>query len=112
MDIYGNSSTCPVQITVSDREGPNLVCPNNISVTNDPGSCSATVNYTVPPAYDNDLSLYTPSMVFGVASGGQFPIGTTNVLYRVADAQNNRAYCSFDVTVTDNIAPVFTSLCP
>ncbi len=110
-DIYGNTSTCPVQITVSDREGPNLVCPNNISVTNTPGLCGAIINYTVAPALDNDLSFYNPTLAFGLASGAQFPMGTTNVVYRAADAQNNSSYCSFNVTVTDSIKPVIAN-CP
>ncbi|HWB63796.1 MAG TPA: HYR domain-containing protein, partial [Chitinophagales bacterium] len=110
-DVYGNSATCAVQLTVSDREGPNLVCPNNISVQNDNGLCTANVSYTVAPALDNDGHFYTPSIVLGQASGSAFPMGTTNVLYTVADADNNKSYCSFNVTVSDTIPPVFTN-CP
>lgn len=111
-DAYGNSSTCDVEIIVSDREGPTLNCPNNINTTNDNGACSAVVNYTVAPALDNDNTYYTPSLFLGLPSGAAFPFGTTNVTYLVADAQNNRSYCSFEVTVVDNVAPQFSAPCP
>lgn len=111
-DTWGNVGSCPVQITVSDLEGPNLVCPNNISTLNDNTLCGAMVSYSVFPALDNDLSYYTPTMIAGIDSGSFFPIGTTNVVYMVADAQNNKSYCSFNVTVIDTVPPVFASGCP
>lgn len=111
-DAYSNTATCQVEIIVSDREGPRLNCPNNVTVNNDNGACSALVNYTVAPAYDNDGSYYNATMFSGLPSGAAFPIGTTNVVYRTADALNNRSYCSFEVTVVDNVAPNFTTPCP
>src|SRR5690606_31063912 len=86
--------------------------PNNINVNNDNGTCGAVVNYTVVPAYDNDGSYYNATMFSGLPSGAVFPLGTSSVVYRVADAQNNRSYCSFDVTVVDNVAPQFSAPCP
>lgn len=111
-DIYGNTGSCPVSITVSDREGPVLTCPNNITTSVDPGSCTAVETFTIAPAPDNDLNTYNPVFYYGLNSGSAFPLGTTNVIYTVADAQGNKSYCSFNVTVTDNIAPVFTTACP
>jgi hypothetical protein len=111
-DTWGNVSYCTVHISVADREGPRIVCPNNVNTVNDNGACTATVNWTILPAIDNDLSYYTPTVVAGLPSGSAFPFGTTNVVYMVADAQNNRSYCSFNVTVVDNVAPVFTTPCP
>jgi hypothetical protein len=111
-DSWGNVGTCEVSITVSDREGPNLVCPNNISRNIDQGSCAAVVNFTVAPALDNDLNYYNPVFFYGLPSGSQFPVGTTTVVYKATDAQDNNSYCSFNVTVYDNVAPVFTTPCP
>jgi len=111
-DIYGNEGTCSVKIVVSDRQAPNLVCPNNIVVGNDNGSCTAVVNYSVAPALDNDGNTYAASLFSGLSSGASFPMGQTNIVYMVADAQNNKAYCTFNVTVKDTIAPVFTTTCP
>lgn len=111
-DAYGNIATCQVEIIVSDREGPRLNCPNNVTVNNDNGACTAAVNYTIAPAYDNDGSYYNATLFSGLPSGAAFPLGTTNVVYRTADALNNRSYCSFEVTVVDNVAPNFTTPCP
>ena len=56
----------------------------------------------------------TPSlpvtMVSGQASGTNFPAGTTSVLYTATDASSNSGTCSFNVVVTDNVAPTIT--CP
>lgn len=111
-DTWGNVSYCTVSITISDREGPRIVCPNSVTKTNDPGACTAAHSWTILDAIDNDLSFYTPIRIVGPASGSAFPFGTTTVVYKVQDAQGNSSYCSFDVTVEDNIAPVFTAPCP
>ena len=42
----------------------------------------------------------------GIASGSEFPVGTTTNTFEVTDASGNMATCSFDVTVTDNEEPV------
>ncbi len=47
-----------------------------------------------------------------IASGSAFPVGTTTVtVTAAADACGNQATCTFDVTVNDVEAPVFTN-CP
>jgi uncharacterized protein YecT (DUF1311 family) len=46
----------------------------------------------------------------GLDSNGFFPIGTTVVTYRAADAVGNFDSVSFNVTVLDTIKPVLTSL--
>ncbi|HEY3028293.1 MAG TPA: DNA/RNA non-specific endonuclease, partial [Pyrinomonadaceae bacterium] len=51
-DAAGNSSSCSFTVTVNDTEKPIITCPANIVTSNDPGQCSAVVNYTVT-ATDN-----------------------------------------------------------
>ena len=41
-----------------------------------------------------------PALVSGLASGSDFPIGTTTQVFEVADASGNLSNCSFDVTVS------------
>ena len=52
-DPANNSSTCLQTITVVDTNAPYFVSvPANITVTNDPGLCSAVVTYPTPTAGD------------------------------------------------------------
>ncbi|WP_188358253.1 LamG-like jellyroll fold domain-containing protein, partial [Mangrovimonas yunxiaonensis] len=41
----------------------------------------------------------------GIASGGQFPVGTTTNTFVITDAAGRTATCSFDVTVVDDENP-------
>jgi len=43
-DVNGNTSSCTALITVEDNVDPTLTCPANITVTTDPGACSAFIN--------------------------------------------------------------------
>ena len=41
-DTSGNTNTCAQTVTVNDTEPPTILCPSNIVVSTDPGTCSAT----------------------------------------------------------------------
>ncbi len=53
---------------------------------------------------------YPVSLVSGLPSGSNFPVGITEVTYSVTDLAGNTATCTFDVEVTDDQAPKIT--CP
>lgn len=79
-----------------DSPPPVITCPTNIITNNDPGLCSAVVDYIAPSG---------AVQTTGLASGSAFPVGTTiNTFVLGADV------CSFTVTVNDNELPVIT--CP
>lgn len=95
-------STCTFTVTVEDCEPPLLECPDPIEVCNDPGQCSASVEYEVS-ATDN-----CPGATFGCdpASGSVFQEGiTTAVTCNSIDAAGNAASCEFTGTVNDCEAP-------
>lgn len=46
----------------------------------------------------------------GLASGSTFPVGTTTNTFSYTDGGNNTMTCSFDVTITDDEAPVIACL--
>jgi gliding motility-associated-like protein len=101
-DANGNVTTCGLQIEVLDAEGPSVNCPNDTTLTNDPGICGAVVNYDLPIFTDNCGNAQgTVQLVAGLPSGQVFPVGTTTVTYDVTDANGNTFSCSFDVNVTD-----------
>lgn len=110
-DASGNMANCSFTVTVNDVQPPVFVsCPGNITVNNDPGNCSAIVNWVAPSATDN-CSGVTVTQTAGLPNGSVFPLGVTNIVYTATDASGLSVACSFSVTVTDNQAPIFTS-CP
>lgn len=99
-----NVATATVIVT---NPAPTITCPGSITQVNDPGKCSATVNFFTPIAVDN-------CPIFNVActppSGSNFAIGTTGVTCIATDAGGATATCSFSVTVTD--VERITIVCP
>jgi hypothetical protein len=109
-DAAGNMASCSFTVTVNDSEAPTIVCPTNIAENNDPGQCGAVVTYSVTGA-DNcpgESILQTA----GMASGSQFPIGTTTNTFVITDAAGNTGTCSFDVVISDNEKPTVVCSAP
>ncbi|MDR5591991.1 Ig-like domain-containing protein, partial [Christiangramia sp. SM2212] len=108
-DGNGGTDTAVVTITVNDTEGPEIACPANMNLNNDPGVCGAIVDFTIPEFTDNSGSA-TIEQTAGPAPGDLFPVGTTTVTFVATDASGNSTTCSFDVIVTDNEAPVVETI--
>ena len=109
-DADGNNRTVSFDVTVTDVVAPTISnVPTNITVANDAGSCDAVVTYTLPTVTDNCTGA---SISASQASGSVFPLGTTTVTFTATDAAGNSTTASFDVTVEDQEAPVFTTVPP
>ncbi len=108
-DASGNTSVCSFTVTLTENTDPEIICPMDITVSNDPGDCGAIVTYTPPEGTDNCPDP-TTSLIAGLGSGAFFPVGTTTETYEVIDLSGNTAQCSFTVTVNDTEAPVID--CP
>ncbi|MBK7130180.1 MAG: HYR domain-containing protein [Crocinitomicaceae bacterium] len=108
-DASSNTTSCSFDVTVDDTENPVIVCPADITQSNDLNVCGATITYATPVGTDNCAGPLT-ALTAGQASGTVFPIGTTTVTYEVTDASTNTNTCSFDVTVNDTQNPAIT--CP
>lgn len=111
-DGAGNTSTAQITFTVIDSTAPTIHCPANITTSNDPGQCSATVNPGTATATDNCDS--TPT-VNGTRSDNQplsapYPKGTTTITWTATDDANNSSSCIQTVTVNDTENP--TVSCP
>lgn len=106
-DASGNATSSQFKVTVVDTTKPVISnCPANItaSVTE---ICSTSVTWAQPVASDN----CSVSMTSTHQPGATFSLGTTVVTYTATDAAGNTTTCSFNVTVTDDVAPTFTN-CP
>ena len=108
-DNSDNLNTCTFTVNKIDNILPRITCPANISVNNTAGQCGAVVTYTAPMGVDNCSGAVT-AQIAGLASGAMFPVGVTTNTFRVTDANNQTAECSFTVTVVDAEAPKIT--CP
>ncbi|WP_299117508.1 HYR domain-containing protein [uncultured Winogradskyella sp.] len=47
---------------------------------------------------------YIPTQTAGLASGSDFPIGTTTNTFQITDISGNSVPCSFDITIEENLS--------
>ncbi|MEW6131002.1 MAG: HYR domain-containing protein [Acidobacteriota bacterium] len=95
-DQSNNLSTCAFSIIVTDNQSPIIQCPPNQTVNAASGQTSATVTYPAPQVSDID----TKTTVTCVPpSGSSFALGITIVTCTATDSGENKASCSFTVTV-------------
>lgn len=81
-----------------------ITCPENMETTiASAAQTSAVVTYTLPVTCGSSASTGLQTvLVSGLESGSQFPIGVTNVVHNLVDADGKIVYvCSFQVTVKD-----------
>ncbi|XP_071477944.1 hyalin-like, partial [Diadema antillarum] len=102
-DDAGNTASCTTRVVVEDRESPNVTCPDDITQSTDPGLYSASVTWPNPNIADNSGNFTIES---SHVSGSTFPPGTTSVTINAVDASQNRASCTFNITVVDTEPPV------
>ena len=101
-----NTGTCSFTVTVTDNVAPVMSGCTNVSAFTAANSCNAVVTYTQPTANDNCDGSRT--VTCNPASGTTFNKGVTTVSCSASDTSGNPANCTFTVTVTDNVAPVFS----
>jgi hypothetical protein len=107
-DGAGNTATCSFTVTVEDRDGPRLSCPDAITTATVPCEFDAIVPLLPPSALD---PCGTPA-VTGARSDNRpltdrFPVGYTTVTWTATDSSNNQTSCSQLVRVTlSDCAPV------
>ncbi|GGG43988.1 HYR domain-containing protein [Bizionia arctica] len=106
-DAAGNMTICTFNVIIINSTISTLNVPTNITISNDPGQCSAIVDYVVTSSgtcSGASLVLDTP----GFPSGSTFPVGTTTVTYSLNHVAQENLTKSFTVTVIDNENPTIT----
>ncbi len=117
VDSFGNSLPYTFDVTVIDNIDPILVCPDSLVYTReanededyytnsgtefDPNGYSDNCEATLINSYNNDSTL----------AGETFPVGTTTVIWVVADNSGNTDSCTIDIVVEDTQIPVI-QYCP
>lgn len=118
-------------IKIEDANGPDLSCPDDVTISTDQYECYGT-HVAIAPQVSNECSDNVTSVVryllpdrdgnpdvqFGVyetakvrQQGSRFlvtelPIGTTRIQWAVTDECGNQSTCTYDVTVRDETPPV------
>lgn len=75
---------------------PSIYCPYDRYVVHEPGSCSVVQTYELTTY---DYCGYTVTQTEGLASGEDFPVGTTLNSFTVSAPDGSTATCSFRITV-------------
>lgn len=90
----------------------NLTCPNNITVTAQPGANSAVVTWNSPTgSSDCPTGGFNIQQVTGLSSGSNFPLGNTDIVFQASDDCGSLVTCSFTVSVQSSNANL-TLTCP
>lgn len=110
-DPSGNVATCNQLITVMDTEPPLITCPADITVMGTNSDCSADITVSMPVVSDNCLidNVVNDRNNTNDASGN-YPVGTSVVVWTVMDVCGLSASCEMSITVQDASPPTIT--CP
>ena len=96
-DVQGNASTCSFTVAVEDHELPTIICPENQSISLNPGYCDLPVYYPDPVVADNCSATWEKTE--GPNSGDVFQAGETQITFEATDHSGNARHCSFSVTL-------------
>jgi len=101
VDCAGNTSSCVQVITIYDDEAPTILCPGDVVVNSDSGSCYAKLSFSSSSTdnCDNDPKITATINGSMVTWPYDFEIGTTNVIWKAEDCAGNYATCVQSVTV-------------
>lgn len=108
-DVEGNSSTCSINVTLTDNVNPVARCVAPFTIQLNGNSYNLTVDEVNDGSSDDCglVSLVLEPMAFSCAQAGT----TVDVTLTVADAAGNEDQCTTMVTVEDDQAPIIVK-CP
>jgi gliding motility-associated-like protein len=108
-DASANSSTCTMNVIVTDNEAPVMQnCPST-QLTIGQYSCGSTPNWVAPTAIDN-CGTATVTKTAGPSPTDVLSLGLHTVEYKAVDNNGNTSICSFTVNVIASTDPIIT--CP
>jgi len=88
---------------------PAIVCPLDIVINNETGTCGAQVFFNNATAIDPEDGLIPVAQTMGPGTGSIFPIGDTIIEFSATDSDGNTSTCQFTITVEDVDNP--TAVC-
>jgi hypothetical protein len=98
VDFSSNSARCSFAVTVMDLQPPQIVCPPNMVVAEDPpGTGQIVAAYPTPGASDNFDA--NPVITCTPPLGASLPVGDNLIICTARDGSGNTAACSFTIRV-------------
>merc|ERR1712137_1105924 len=104
LSVTGDNGTvsCIYTVEVIDTEQPTIVCPSDLNVTTFGADQFVRIP---PPVVDDNCGSRAVSVSADVPNPNRFSVGTTTVTYTADDGYTVPVTCSFDVVVTQLVAP-------
>ncbi|GEM_PF-4301892 len=102
-DLGRTQTSCSFIVEVTDDKAPQINCPSDIIVDNDPGQEGAIVNYPHFQPMDGCQSGVKIELLEGKESGAFFPIGETLIHHKIMDADSNFTTCTFKIIVENAV---------
>ena len=92
---------------IDDGYSLSIVCADDQTQTADAGDCGADVTVLAPSTGDScGVASITNDYTSSADASGNYPVGTTTVVWTVTDIHENINTCSQDIAVTDNENPI------
>ena len=92
---------------IDDGYSLSIVCAADQTQTADAGDCGADVTVLAPSTGDScGVASITNDYTSSADASGNYPVGTTTVVWTVTDIHENINTCSQDIAVTDNENPI------
>lgn len=98
--INGSTAECVFNVIITDKERPEIICPNDTILYCDKINKGVIYTYNSPIATDN-CRIGKVNIKKGKSSGEFYPVGITDNIYEAYDIYGNTGTCSFKVTVVD-----------
>ena len=83
----------------ADETPPVIICPLDQTIIADRGENNALVTWKVPIAIDNSRYYTSVTPIPALIPPARLPIGSTVMTYTAADNNQNKAKCTFTITV-------------
>ena len=108
-DGNGNTTQCTFDVIPVDNDVPNITCPTVQTVVGDASCQISIIDYTLMAVVTDNCdanSIVTQSPLVGTVVGEE----SNTVWIYATDLAGNVDSCSFEVIVSDTIAPIITCL--